>query len=95
MSIDAVVGDTILLRLSDNPATGFRWELEPVTGESMLLDDSGYEPSGGAIGSGGVATWSLHAAAAGTTSIALKRWRPWEGDASVLARFAVTVNVHT
>ncbi len=93
-SIDAEVGDTILLRLSDNPTTGYRWELEPPAGESMVLDDSGYEPSGGAIGSGGVATWTLHATAAGTTSIVLKRWRPWEGDASVLTRFAVTVNVH-
>jgi inhibitor of cysteine peptidase len=92
-SIDAAVGDTIVLRLSDNPTTGYRWELEPMTGDSLVLDDSDYEPSGGAIGSGGVATWTLRAAAAGTASVGLKRWRPWEGDASVLARLAVTVTV--
>jgi inhibitor of cysteine peptidase len=92
-SIEAAVGDTMVLRLPDNPTTGYRWELEPVTGESMVLDASGYQPSGGAIGSVGVATWTLHATAAGTTLIGAKRWRPWEGDASVLARFAVTVTV--
>ncbi len=93
-SIDADVGDAIVVRLSDNPTTGYRWELEPVTGESLVLDDSGYEPSGGAVGGGGVATWMLRARAAGTTTVALKRWRPWEGDASVLDRFTVTVDAH-
>ena len=91
-SIDAHVGDTILLALLDNPTTGYRWELEPVTGVSIVLDVAGYEPSSGEAGSGGVATWLLSVAAAGTTSIALKRWRPWEGDASILDRFTVTIN---
>ena len=92
-SIDARVGDPIVVRLSDNPTTGYRWELEPVAGEQLLLDDAGYEASSRAIGSGGVATWTLRAAAAGTSTIRLKRWRPWEGDSSVLDRFAVTVQV--
>jgi inhibitor of cysteine peptidase len=94
-SIDADVGDTILLRLADKPTTGYRWEFEPLTGESMVLDDSGYEQSGGALGGGGVATWTLSVIAAGTTSIALKRWRPWEGEASVLDRFTLTVHAHS
>jgi inhibitor of cysteine peptidase len=93
-SVDARVGDTIVVRLSDNPTTGYRWELEPVAGDRMLLEDAGYEPSSRAIGSGGAATWTLHAAAAGTSTIRVKRWRPWEGDSSVLERFAVTVHVH-
>ena len=88
-SIEADVGDTILLRLADNPTTGYRWELEPVTGDSLVLDD---EPSSGAMGGGGVTTWTLSVIAAGTISIALKQWRPWEGDASVLDRFTLTVH---
>lgn len=91
--IAAEAGDTIAVRLPDNPATGYRWELEPVTGGAVVLDDAGYEPSSDAVGGGGVATWTLHAAASGTASIRLKRWRPWEGDGSVRARFRVTVNV--
>jgi len=93
-SIDARVGDTIVLRLSDNPTTGYRWELEPVVGEQLLLDDAGYESSGPAIGSGGVATWTLHAVSPGISTVHLKRWRPWKGEASVLARFAAIVHVH-
>ena len=92
-AIDADVGDTILLAVLDDPTTGYRWELEPVTGVSIVLDVAGYEPSSGEAGSGGVATWLLSVAAAGTTAIALKRWRPWEGDASILNRFTVTVDV--
>ena len=91
-SIDADVGDTILLRLADNPTTGYRWEFEPVTGDSLVLTNSGYEPSSGAMGGGGVTTWTLSVIAAGTISIALKQWRPWEGDASVLDRFTLTVH---
>ena len=51
-----------------------------------------YEPSSGAMGGGGVTTWTLSVIAAGTISIALKQWRPWEGDASVLDRFTLTVH---
>ena len=91
-SIEADVGDTILLRLADNPTTGYRWEFEPVTGDPLVLDDSVYEPSSGAMGGGGVTTWTLSVIAAGTISIALKQWRPWEGDASVLDRFTLTVH---
>ena len=91
-SIDADVGDTILLRLADKPTTGYRWEFEPVTGDSLVLTNSGYEPSSGAMGGGGVTTWTLSVIAAGTISIALKQWRPWEGDASVLDRFTLTVH---
>ena len=91
-SIEADVGDTILLRLADNPTTGYGWEFEPVTGDSLVLTNSGYEPSSGAMGGGGVTTWTLSVIAAGTISIALKQWRPWEGDASVLDRFTLTVH---
>ena len=55
-AIDADVGDTILLAVLDNPTTGYRWELEPVTGVSIVLDEAGYETSSGEAGSGGVAT---------------------------------------
>ena len=93
-SIDAQVGDTIVLRLSDNATGGYRWELEPVDGEPVVLESSDFETPNPAIGSGGVATWTLHAASPGTSTIRSKRWRPWEGDASVLARVTVTVHVH-
>lgn len=93
-SIDADTGDTILLHLPENPSTGYRWELEQLRGESIVVPRSAFEPAGGALGSGGTATWALHAAAAGESSLRLRQWRPWEGEASVLARFTVTVRVH-
>jgi hypothetical protein len=33
------------------------------------------------------------ARASGRTRLALKRWRHWEGDASIVERFAVTLDI--
>lgn len=91
-TVRAHVGDIIKLRLADNPTTGYRWELEPVAGGLVPLETS-YEPSSSLAGSGGIGTWTVRAAEAGRVGLSLKRWRPWEGEASVQARFAVTVDV--
>ena len=34
-------GDAIVLRLPDNPTTGYRWQLIPVDGDILALDDEG------------------------------------------------------
>lgn len=93
-SIDVDVGDTVSVRIPDNPTTGYRWELGPITDESLVLVDSGYEPTSSGVGGGGVATWTLHAATAGNVSITVKRWRPWQGEDSVIARVEITFNLH-
>jgi predicted secreted protein len=38
-------------------------------------------------------TWKLVARRPGRTRVALKRWRHWEGDASIAERFAVTLDI--
>jgi inhibitor of cysteine peptidase len=40
-----------------------------------------------------VKTWTLRARAPGRTRVGLKRWRHWEGDKSVVERFAVTLDI--
>jgi inhibitor of cysteine peptidase len=89
----ARVGDVLAVRLADNPTTGYRWELVPPDAGAVTLDAEGFEPSSAAVGSGGTATWRLRVAQAGRVDLHLKRWRPWEGDRSVIERFDVTVDV--
>lgn len=92
-TVEVSDADTLELSLRDNPTTGYRWELEPIAGASLRLVDERHEPDSDLTGSGGRVTWTLHAAVPGNVALRLKQWRPWEGESSVLARFAVTIVV--
>ncbi|MEP7310301.1 MAG: protease inhibitor I42 family protein [Acidobacteriota bacterium] len=91
--IDVHVGDTIVLRLAENPTTGFRWAFEELDTAAISAKEGDHTHSAEAVGSGGEMTWRLVPAAPGSTPIKLKLWRHWEGDTSVRKRFAVTLKV--
>ncbi|MBA2752014.1 MAG: protease inhibitor I42 family protein [Actinobacteria bacterium] len=91
-TIDAVVGDVIVVRLAENPTTGYRWSLESVEGSLLeTKDDRFVLDSGPQTGSGGTRRFQFRAAAAGTTPIHLKHWREWAGEDSVTERYAVGI----
>jgi len=92
-TIDVHVDDTIVLRLPENPTTGYRWTFDALDAEAVKVEDGEHVHSSGAVGGGGEATWTLTPKAPGTTQVALKLWRHWEGDTSVKKRFAVTLAV--
>lgn len=91
--IAAKVGDSIELELPGNPTTGYKWSFAALDRDRIAVEGSDYQPSGGAVGSGGVEKWTLSARAAGTAKIELKRSRSWEGEASSIERFKVTLDV--
>jgi len=87
------VGDSITLRLPENAATGYRWTFASLDESKVTLEADGHEGSATGVGSGGEATWTLRARTAGPTRIALKRWRHWEGDRSIIDRFDVALEI--
>jgi len=91
--IDVHVGDTIVLRLPENPTTGFRWAFDDLDTGAVSAKEGDHTHSSEAVGSGGEMTWHLTPTAAGSTPIKLKLWRHWEGDTSTRKRFAVTLKV--
>lgn len=92
--VEAVVGDVILVRLTENPTTGYRWSLESVEGSLLAIEDDTFVlDSGPQTGSGGTRRFQFCATAAGTTPIHLKHWREWAGEDSVTERYAVQVRV--
>ena len=93
-TINAVVGQTIALRLDATPSTGYQWQVvtqpDPIT---MIVTDSGYDrPASDAPGAPGQAWWKLRTTGTGTTTFAVRYVRPWapEPDAK---QFTLTVNV--
>jgi inhibitor of cysteine peptidase len=87
-SVELREGDEVLLRLAENPTTGFRWHIDQA---------EGIEPAGEAfhlgrdprIGSGGVHEFRFRRTGRGPGRLALRNWQPWAGESSVTERFAV------
>jgi len=89
--VKARQGDEIVLRLPENPTTGFRWHLEE-TGENLkLIGDSFELAQSPQIGQGGFRIFRFRVRAATPGRIKLKHWQEWEGDVSVTERFSVQI----
>jgi inhibitor of cysteine peptidase len=87
------VGDVIALHLPENATTGYRWAITSLDEARFVLEDSGYHAQGHGVGSGGEAYWNLRARTAGRSRIELVNRREWEGDRSIIDRFAIDVEV--
>ena len=94
-TVDLGAGDDLVLRLKENPTTGYQWALEPGSDAVLAPQASDYVGGAGpALGGGGERVFTFKAQQAGSATIRLKLWRAWEGDKSVTERFAATVRVH-
>jgi len=92
--VDVHVADTVFIRLPENPATGYRWHVDPVDDALITIDNSEFvESPGSGIGGGGVRTFTLSARGPGVARLLLKNRRPWEGDAPPIGEFDVTLNI--
>jgi predicted secreted protein len=85
------VGETIELRLIENPSTGYTWSvtLDPSTAAAVVADR--WTPAGGSgaqpmPGASGTRDLTIAIKRPGPLAIRAKNWRAWEGDASVTQR---------
>jgi inhibitor of cysteine peptidase len=93
-TIEVQVGDSIVVRLAENPTTGFTWAIDKAGDDVLRLETSEYSPAADAgVGGGGQRSLTFKATKAGTVKLQLKLWREWEGDKSIAERFAATVRV--
>ena len=87
-------GDVVVVRLRENPTTGYRWTVDE--GESSLIKVHQPEyagPGTSKAGGSGEVTWRIEATAPGTVEIRLKLSRSWKGDSSILQRFEVALTI--
>lgn len=98
--LNVAVGESFVITLDENPTTGYVWavegqpELLVLQGSDYVSDAPPHKPDHPMIvGAGGKRTFTFMAQKSGTTTLKLKHWRPWEGDASIVDTFSVPVVV--
>jgi inhibitor of cysteine peptidase len=89
-------GDEIVLRLRENPTTGFRWQVETAAPFVVEIADNFELDAQPQIGSGGSREWRFQVTSSqGVGRLALKHWQSWEGDASISDRFSVELEAES
>ncbi|HXX11886.1 MAG TPA: protease inhibitor I42 family protein [Burkholderiales bacterium] len=89
----ARVGDTVVVRLPENPTTGFRWALASPQGDVLDLAHDDFQASEQTgVGAGGLRVFRFGAKHAGSGRIELKLTRAWESGPPKAA-FSVDVKV--
>jgi inhibitor of cysteine peptidase len=84
----------VLVVLDSNATTGYEWAIDEVDTDVVEFLGSEYiAPTNGAVGQGGTQELEFRALAEGTTTLRLKYWRSWEGDASIVDRWEMTFEV--
>lgn len=93
--ISANVGDELVISLSENPTTGYRWDIEQQDVDFVeLLPDTEHDaPPSDAIGSANVRRMRFRVRQSGQNTLALKQWRAWEGERSIVERYLITLSV--
>ena len=92
-TLDIHPGETIQISLPENATTGYRWEIDRYDEDVLKLLAAEPCYTANAVGSGGVVAFTFQGKKTGAGEIALKHWRSWEGDSSVIARFRIRLNV--
>jgi predicted secreted protein len=92
-SVSLTPGDAFQVRLSENPTTGYRWQL--VDWDRSILDvtrDEFQPPGTSRHGAGGEHLWEFVARASGQSLLQLAYRRPWEA-ATPSRSFSLRVSV--
>ena len=92
-TVDIHPGGTIQISLPENATTGYRWEIDRYDEDTIKLLATEPCYTANAVGSGGVVAFTFQGKKTGSGEIALKHWRSWEGDASVIGRFHIRLTV--
>ena len=85
----------MVVRLDENPSTGYRWESELSSPDILTLTQSDFIPStSGRVGAAGQRIFTFQAVKAGSVSLDFKNQRAWAGEGSIIARFNASVKVN-
>lgn len=89
-TVEAGVGDEVVLRLPENATTGYVWSVQSM-GDGLTLVDDTMVPGGDAPGAAGARVMRIRVAGAGSTEVVLHLGRPWELGPAEERRIAIRV----
>jgi len=89
-TVQAKPGDMVIIRLAENPTTGYRWEIAA----GPVLSGDEFAVAGGAPGAGGERVLRFSVAGPGRTQVSAVLRRQWESGATPQARFDVMIEAH-
>ncbi len=92
--IDLPTGDTLVVRLTSNPSTGYTWAIKGDPSPLRLVKSSAKKnnQTGHAAGAPVTQEFRLAATSSGMATLTLEYHRPWEYTAGPAKTFAVKVN---
>jgi inhibitor of cysteine peptidase len=86
-------GDVLVIRLPENPTTGFRWNVKEADPSLLKLQSDDFSPAkAGGVGAGGVRLFRFAALGLGEAALALDLARAWE-PAKPRSQFRLRVSV--
>jgi predicted secreted protein len=97
-SIATTLGTDITIVLCANPSTGFAWEEPQIADAAVIrLVDHGYQAPDGAsspiVGAAGSEILTVHALAAGSTTLSTRYSQPWDGGTKGEWTYRLSVTV--
>ncbi|WP_372593264.1 protease inhibitor I42 family protein [Actinotalea sp.] len=80
-TVEATVGQEVILRLPEDPGTGYRWRISVIDGLA-LVDESFLPPDRVMLGAAGHRAFTVRATRPGTARLSVERRRVWERGAA-------------
>jgi len=92
--IEVFSNSRVVLRLPENPSTGYRWVFKPINDNIINLKKDFYQPSTEMVlGAWGTRIFDFMAQSPGTVQLSLNYKRPWESENTKTKIFIITVQV--
>ncbi len=88
-TVEGKKGDVIKVQLTENPTTGYLWDIKFLNDKHLHLTEKHYETTGNTIGSGGTKDIYLEIIAKGSSELQLTLRNPWEHD--TVDTFQITI----
>jgi len=92
-TVEAKVGESVVIELPENPTTGYRWILDVKEGTGIAsANDSCYAAAyESGIGSGGTRTFIVELESSGIATINAKLRRQWEPENMAIDEFKAVI----
>ncbi|MCW3135098.1 MAG: protease inhibitor I42 family protein [Methanophagales archaeon] len=91
-TINATIGEFLVVTLEANPTTGYTWEVEELNEQVLQqIGDIAFVPESNLIGAGGIQIATFEVVGPGNATINMVYHRPWETDVEPADTFTLNV----